>query len=186
MDELPGWCRSISGSENEFTASWLSNNVVLASVLITKCVTSDNNWLSPTWYEPGNIRYDDWLSEDGSIKNVSNGTIWRLPHLFESELLDSVLVWGDGGALDSDLAFLDGFGRVDGHLIVGSISVLHAQIEVFDIKIKIWGDVLFLNPAPDNSGHFITVKIANWVDDLQFRSEGSSGESTSRGFSEHI
>ena len=53
-----------------------------------------------------------------------------------------MLVRSNGSALDSDLALLDGIGSIDSHLIVGGVSVLHAQVEVLDIEVKIWVDVL--------------------------------------------
>jgi hypothetical protein len=42
--------------------------------------------------------------------------VGRLPHLLELELLDALLIGGDGGALDADVALLDGLGGVNGDL----------------------------------------------------------------------
>jgi hypothetical protein len=39
-----------------------------------------------------------------------------LPHLLELELLDALLVGGDGRALDADVALLDGLSSINGDL----------------------------------------------------------------------
>jgi len=86
MNILHDWVASIIWSENEINLSFFVHNVVLTSVLITKCVSSNNDGLSPAWHKSWNVGDDNGLSEDGSVKNVSNRSIWRLPHLFEIEL----------------------------------------------------------------------------------------------------
>ena len=62
--------------------------------------------------------------------------------MFELELLNSLLIWSDGSALDSNLTSSDGVGSIDGHLIVGGVSVLNGEVEVLGIKVNIWVDVL--------------------------------------------
>lgn len=50
----------------------------------------------------------------------------RVPQLtlLQLELLDTGLVRGDGGALDTDAILLDGLGGLDGDLVVGLVTVL--------------------------------------------------------------
>lgn len=86
--------------------------------------------------------------------------------MLETELDDSLLIRGDGSALDSYLALLDSFGGIDGNLIVSGVSVLNAQIIILDVEVNVWGDVNILNPLPDDLGHLVTVEIDNWVDNL--------------------
>jgi hypothetical protein len=63
--------------------------------------------------------------------------------LLQVELAHSFLVRSDGGALDADLAGLNGLSGVDGHLIAGGISVLNAQVEVLEVlDVDVWSDVL--------------------------------------------
>ena len=62
--------------------------------------------------------------------------------MFQLELLNSLFIWGDGGALDGNLAFLGGLSGVDGDLIVGGISVLNRQVIVLDVQVEIWVDML--------------------------------------------
>ena len=62
--------------------------------------------------------------------------------MLESELLNSLLIRSDGSALDGNLAFLGGFGRVNSNLIIGGISVLDGQVIILDVEVKIWVDML--------------------------------------------
>ena len=56
--------------------TWSVNNSVLALVLISVGVSSNNDWLGPPWHQSWNVRDNDWLSENSSIQDVSNGSIW--------------------------------------------------------------------------------------------------------------
>lgn len=67
-------------------------------------------------YLPGDVLANDWLSEDGSVEDGSDGSIGRFPHLLQFEFFDSLLIWGDRGAFDSHLVLQDGIGAVDGDL----------------------------------------------------------------------
>jgi len=62
---------------------------------------------------------------------------------------------------------------IDGNLIVGGISVLDTQVEVLNVKIKIWQDMLSFDVIPDNSSHFISIEITYWFGDLDLGGESS-------------
>jgi len=62
---------------------------------------------------------------------------------------------------------------IDGNLIVGGISVLDTQVEVLNVKIKIWQDMLSFDVVPDNSSHFISIKITYRFGDLDLGGESS-------------
>ena len=68
--------RSIVRSEFDLKFSWLCNNIILASVLISESVSSNNDRFSPAWHESWDIRDDDWLSENGTIEDISNSSVW--------------------------------------------------------------------------------------------------------------
>lgn len=110
--------------------------------MITESMSSNDDWLGPSWNISWDVAADDWLSEDGTTEVVSDCSIWRLPHLLEFEFFDSSLIWGNGGALDTNLVLFDGNGSINCNLVISGISVLHAQIEVLDINIKEWKDKL--------------------------------------------
>lgn len=50
---------------------------------------------------------------------VTHGSVGRLPHLLELELLNTSLIGGDGGALDGDLVLEGGLSGLDGNLVIG-------------------------------------------------------------------
>ena len=123
--------------------AWSVNNDISSSVLVTEGVSSNDDGLSPSWHESGDVLDNDGFSENSSVQLVSDGAIGGLPHLLEVEFLDSGLIRGNGGALDTNLVLLDGMSCVNGHLIVSLVSVLNAEIVVLNIEIKIWVNVLF-------------------------------------------
>ncbi len=92
MNQLASGFRTVMGSKDQFSFSSLCEHVVLRSVLITIGVSSDDDGLCPSGDESGNVADDDGLAEDCSVKDVSNRTVGRLPHLLKVELLDSALV----------------------------------------------------------------------------------------------
>jgi len=122
---LSDWISIIWG-EHKLNFSWLGNNIILAIILITVGVSTNNDGLNPSWNKSGNVGDNDWLSEDCTIKDISNGSVWRFPHLLETELLDSLFIRGNSGALNSDLAFRNSVGSINGNLIACCISVLNA------------------------------------------------------------
>jgi hypothetical protein len=54
-----------------------------------------------------------------SQEYTTHSSVGTPPHLLEIELLDSGLVWGNGGTLDSDRVLLDSIGGIDGDLVIG-------------------------------------------------------------------
>jgi hypothetical protein len=156
---------------------------VSAIINVTEGVSADDNRLAPVFDESGDILYDDGLSEDSAVEIVPDRAVGALPHLLELELFDSGLVRSDGGALDADLALFDGLGGVEGDLVVGLISILDAQVEVLDVKIKEWMDELVLDVLPEDSGHLVTVELGHGVVDLYFlggKPEGQRRSSSGR------
>lgn len=107
------------------------------SVLVTESVSADDDGLGPAGNASGDVVHDDGLTEDGAADDVANSAVGGLPHLLETELLDSCLVSSDGRALDADLAGLDRIGTVNAHLIVGGIAVLNAQVVVLDVEVQV-------------------------------------------------
>lgn len=54
---------------------------ISAFVLITKSMPSNDNGFIPSLDQSRNIRYHDRFSEDSALKDISNSSIGRLPHL---------------------------------------------------------------------------------------------------------
>lgn len=89
-------------------------------------MAADDDGLHPPAHEPGDVFADDRLPEDSAAQNVPDGAVGRLPHLLQLELLNPLLVGGDGGTLDANAVLLYSFRGVLGHLVVGGITVLYA------------------------------------------------------------
>ena len=126
-------------------------------------MSANNNRLFPAGNQSWDVLDDNRFSEDSSVEDVSDGSIWTLPHGFQVEFFDSCFVRSDGCALDADFAFFDGFGGLDGDFVVSLISVLHAEIEVLDLEIEERKNKFISDGFPDDSGHLITVKFSYGV-----------------------
>ena len=59
-------------SENHFEGSWLVYCEVSGFVLVTECVSADDDWLLPSGDQPWDVFDDDWFSKNGSVQNVSD------------------------------------------------------------------------------------------------------------------
>lgn len=57
--------------------------------------------------------------------------------LLQVELLNTGLIGGDGGALDTNTVLLNSLGGINGNLVIGLITVLDTQIVVLEINIEI-------------------------------------------------
>jgi hypothetical protein len=58
--------------------------------------------------------------------------------------------------------------RIKGDLVIGSITVLDAQIEVLDVNIEVGENQLLLNELPDDAGHLIAIHVDHGVRNLNF------------------
>ena len=59
---------------------------------------------------------------------------------FRSNSSHPRLVRRDRGAFHADTVLRDGLRRIDGHLVVGLVAILDAQIEVFQVNIQVRQD----------------------------------------------
>ena len=98
-------------------------------------MTYDNGFYPPA-HKPGYIFPDNSFPEDRATQDISDGAIWRFPHLFQLELLHSLLIGGDGGTLDANVVLLYGFRSVLGDLVIGGIAILYAQIVAGRERLK--------------------------------------------------
>lgn len=104
------------------------------SVLISERVSTNDDGLGPSWDGLGDSLEHDRFTEDGTAEDVSDGSVGGSPHLLELEFFNSswrgvrggrdgkfwrlTFIWGDGRALDTDVVLLDGFGGINGDLVV--------------------------------------------------------------------
>ncbi len=139
------------------------NNEISCAVLITKCMASNDNWTIPIRNKTWNVFNYNWLTKYSTIKNVSNGAIRALPHLFEVELLNTRFIWCNGGTFNSHPILFDGICSINGNLVIGFISVFYPQIVIFDIQFEIGKNQFILDEFPNNSGHFISIEFNHRV-----------------------
>ena len=83
------------------------NTKICCLVLIAVSMTPNHYRLSPAGHQLGNIVANNWLTEHHAIQNVSNGSVWRLPHLLQIEFFNTRFVWGDSRTFDADTVLQD-------------------------------------------------------------------------------
>jgi hypothetical protein len=129
-------------SEGHSESTGLLGDIVGSAVLVTKCVSTNNDGLGPSRNAPRDVFDDDGLTEYGTAKDVTDGAVGGLPHLLKFEFFNTLFIRGDGGALDTNLAGLDGSGAVVGDFVICGITVFHAQIEVLAVEVQVGEDKL--------------------------------------------
>jgi hypothetical protein len=67
-------------------------NSISGLILVTICMPANADGLLPPWDKVGNISAQNGFPENSSIKNIPDGSIWALPHLFQSKFLNSSLI----------------------------------------------------------------------------------------------
>ena len=144
------------------------NQEICCIVLITEGVTANNDRLGPKRNKSGNILDDDGFSEHSPVEEVSDCAIGGFPHFFKVEFFDSCLIGSNGSTFNANFAFFDEFGGVQSDLVVSFVPVLYAEIKVLSIEFKVGLYEIILDLLPDNSGHFIAIKISHGVLNLDF------------------
>lgn len=112
-------------SEYNFKFSRLINKHILAFILISVGMSSNNNWFLPSRNQSWNVFTNDRFSKNCSIKNSSDCTIRRFPHLFKLKFFNSFLVRSNGCAFNSYLMFQNSISSINSNLIICFISVLN-------------------------------------------------------------
>src|SRR5690554_537920 len=138
------------------------------AILVAKGMAAHDDRLGPAGDQARHVLADDRLAEDHAAQNVADGAVGRTPHLLEAELLDALLIGGDGGAFDANAMLLDGMGSINGDLVIGSVPALDREVIIFDRQIEIGMDEFVLDRLPDDPGHLIAVEIDDRVGDFDF------------------
>ena len=72
----------------------------------------------------------------------------------------------DRRAFDADAVRLDRVGGVEGHLVVGGVAVLDAEVVVLQVDVEVGVDQLVADVVPDDPGHLVAVELDDRVRDL--------------------
>jgi hypothetical protein len=75
MNELSCRSRAISRGEDQFDLTWFGCHCVLAAILVTIGVSSNNDGLGPAGDESWDVADYNGLTENGTVKNISNGAV---------------------------------------------------------------------------------------------------------------
>ena len=67
MDQLGHWGATILGGEYKLNLAGLGDDIVLRAVLVSECVSADDNGLSPSRDKSGDVANNNWFTEDCSI-----------------------------------------------------------------------------------------------------------------------
>lgn len=51
---------------DELEGAGPGDDEVLRTILVSECMSTDDNWLLPTWHESGDARNDNWFTENSS------------------------------------------------------------------------------------------------------------------------
>lgn len=57
--------------------------------------------------------------------------------LLQLELLNTGLIGGYGGTLDTDTILLDSLGGINGDLVIGLVTILNAEVVVLKVDIEV-------------------------------------------------
>ena len=103
-------------------------------------MTPNHDRLCPTRHQFGNVVTNDRLTEYHAIKNVPNGSVWRLPHLLQIELFDTGFIWRDGCTLDTNTVLQNGFCRINCDLIACCVTMLNTEVVILKVDVEVRKD----------------------------------------------
>ena len=76
MNQLASRFGTISRCENKLCLASLCKCVILAPILVTVSVSTNNDGLGPAGNKTRDIADYDWLTENSAIQNVSDCAVW--------------------------------------------------------------------------------------------------------------
>jgi hypothetical protein len=71
---------SVFSSEDNLKGSRLVDCEICGSILISESMSSDDNRLFPSWNKSWDVLDDNRFSENCSIQDISDSSIWTFPH----------------------------------------------------------------------------------------------------------
>src|ERR1700722_12785134 len=102
MEDLEGLGgAAVLGGKSHGQFAFSLYNGVGGAVLVAECVTADDDGGGPVGDQPGNVRHDDRLAENGAVEDIADRAVGAFPHLFQVEFLHAGFIGGDGGAFDA-------------------------------------------------------------------------------------
>ena len=111
---------------------------------------------------PGRDQGTDALHHNGfpehrPVQDGPDGTVGTGPHFLQSVFLHPGRVGRNGGTFHRHPVFFGGQGRIDSHLVVRIVPMLHAQVVIFRFQVHIRNDQDIFDHLPKDPGHFIPI-----------------------------
>ena len=148
--------------EHEFGYSWFIGTDLHTLIYISVCMTGDGDRLLPILHTRVNTWDSDRCTEHSTIHNTTDSTIRALPHLMKLILIHTLCIRGDGSTLYRYTIFLGSLSRVDGHLVVGLVTIRETQIIILCFQIYKRKNQFVLDHLPEDSCHLITIHLYQW------------------------
>lgn len=97
--------------------------------LVSVGVSADDDGFGPAGHQAWDVLTYDSFAEHGAAQDVADGSVGGTPHLLELELLHTLLIRRDGGALNAHVVTPHRLSRLHRHLVISGIAVLNAQVK---------------------------------------------------------
>lgn len=121
------------------TSDWGSNWPAYSmnkAYLISMGMSANDDRPGPARNQAGNVLADDGFPKHRASKDVTDRAIGWTPHLLQLELLHALFIRSDGGALNAHVVSLHCLSCVNGHLVIGGITVFNSKVKTFTINGK--------------------------------------------------
>ena len=136
---------------------------ISCTILITKCMTTNTNWCCPVRNQPWNIFTNDWLTKHSTIKNITDSSIWALPHLLKIKFFYTCFIRCNGCTFNTYTILFYCIGSINSYLVIGFITIFNTEIIIFNINIQIRKNQFVFNKFPDDACHFIAIQFYNRI-----------------------
>ena len=150
---------AVCGGVHELHRAGTGNAQLRVLVHVAVGVTRDGDGLDPVAHARLDARDGDGRAEHGAVQHGADGAVRALPHALEVVLVHARGVRRDGGALHGHAQALGRLGGIDGHLVVGGVAMLQAQVVVLGLQIDMRKQQLVLDHLPDDARHLVAVHL---------------------------
>ena len=150
---------AVGGGVDELHFAGTGNAQLRVLVHVAVGVAGDGDGLYPVVHARLDARHGDGRAEHRAVEQGADGAVGALPHLLQVVLVHARGVRRDGGALHGHAQALGGLGGIHGHLVVGGVAVLEAQVVVLGLEVDVRADQLVLDHLPDDARHLVAVHL---------------------------
>ena len=114
--------------EDKLGNAWLISTKFHTLIYIAVGMTSNGDWLLPVFHTRVNAWDGDRSTEHRTVHDAADGAVWALPHLVQMIFLHTLSIRSDSSALHCHTIFLSRLSGVDGHLVIGLVTVRQTKV----------------------------------------------------------